>query len=272
MFEAADNRLKRNLIGHLRYAAKYRTFFLYWVRRGITTRYSQTSVGLLWAILQPILSSLVYIVVFSLIVRVSTDPVPYPVFIITSLVLWTYFTRIVFSSASSVIANLDIITRVQFPREFLPLGVLIESLIDLLFGLVIVVVLFLIYQQPITPYLLITPFIFLVHTAFSLGLGFFFAGMATLVRDLFQVLPILLQLLLYISPVLYPLNLVPEGVQSLYALNPLAVLFAAYQETILFGQFTLLPQMLVMTVVALLTLIGGYLFFKRMEWRFADTL
>jgi ABC-type polysaccharide/polyol phosphate export permease len=272
VYEAVDNRLKRSLVGHLRYASHYWLFFLYWVRRGIITRYSQTSVGLLWAVFQPLLSSLVYIIVFSFVVRVSTEPVPYPLFVVTSLVFWTYLNRVIFSGAASIVTNLDLITRVQFPREFLPLGVLLEAVIDLLLGLAIVAVLLLIYQHPVTPYLLIVPWIFLAHTFLALGLAFFLAGMASVIRDLFQVLPILLQLLLYLSPVIYPLNIVPESIRVLYSVNPLAPIFAAYQETILFGRFTLVNEMIVVTIIAVVTLVSGYLFFKRMEWRFADAL
>ena len=242
------------------------------MRRGIVTRYSQTSIGLLWAILQPLLSSFVYLIVFSVVVRVSTEPVPYPLFIVTSLVLWSYFNRIVFSGASSIVGNLDIITRVQFPREFLPIGVLIESLVDLVFGVCIIAILFIIYHQPLSLYMLLAPWVFIVYSAFSLGLAFIFAGLASVIRDLFQVLPILLQLLLYISPVIYPLNMVPENIRFFYIVNPLGPIFASYQETLLYGKFTLLPEMLFVSVISFIILIAGYLFFKRMEWRFADTL
>ena len=272
VFEAVDNRLQRTLIGHLRYALRYRPFFLYWVRRGLVTRYSQTSIGLLWAILQPLLSSLIYIIVFSYVVRVSTDPVPYPLFIVTSLVLWSYFNRIVFSGAASIIGNLDIVTRVQFPREFLPLGIMVESLVDLALGICIIALLFIIYHQPVTSYLLIAFYIFIPYTFLSLGLAFIFAGLASVIRDLFQILPLLLQLLMYLSPVIYPLSLVPKGIHLFYVINPLGPIFAAYQETILFGKFTLLPEILLVTVFSVVILIAGYLFFKRMEWRFADSL
>ncbi|MCA0456851.1 MAG: ABC transporter permease [Chloroflexi bacterium] len=271
-YEAADNHIKRNLRDHLRFAYDYRAFFVYWIRRSIVTRYSQTTVGLLWAILQPLLSSLVYILVFSLIARVTTNPVPYPLFVITSLVLWNYWTRIVISGASSVVTNLDIVTRVSFPREFLPLGVAAEAMVDLLIGGVIVVVLFIVYQQPLTPYMLLAIPIFIIHTCLALGLAFFLAGVSSYIRDLFQILPILLQLLLYLSPVLYPITNVPEHLRALFIINPLAPIFAGYQETLLFGTFSMGTQLAGVGVIALVVLIVGYWYFKRTEWRFADTL
>lgn len=272
LYEAADNRINRNLKDHLRFAFEYRAFFIYWIRRSIITRYSQTTVGLLWAVLQPILSSLVYIVVFSLIARISTHPIPYPLFVITGLVLWSYGLRIVISGSASVVTNLDIVTRVSFPREFLPLGVAAEALVDLLIGMVIVVVLFIVYQQPVTPYMLLAIPIFIIHTCLALGLAFFLAGVSSYVRDLFQILPILLQLLLYLSPVIYPLSNVPENLRSLYIINPLGPIFAGYQETILYGRFTVGPELVVIAIISVLVLVGGYWYFKRTEWRFADTL
>ncbi len=272
IYEVKDNRVNRTLKDHLRFAFEYRAFFVYWVRRNIVTRYSQTTVGLLWAVLQPLLSSLVYILVFSVIARVSTDPVPYPLFVVTSLVLWSYFQRIVFSGAASVVTNLDIVTRVSFPREFLPLGVAVEAIVDLLIGVVIIGVLFALYHQPVTPYLLLAIPVFIIHTCLGLGLAFFLAGISSYIRDLFQILPILLQLLLYVSPVIYPINIVPNSIRSLYFINPLGPIFASYQETILYGTFSYPLEIIVIGIISVVILFSGYLFFKRTEWRFADIL
>lgn len=272
VYEAENNRLNRSTLEHIRYALRYWAFFLFWTRRSITTRYSQTSVGMLWALLQPMLSSLVYIVVFSLVIRISTDPVPYPLFIFVSIVMWSYFNRIVFSGAASIPMSMDIVTRVQFPREFLILSVWIESLVDLLIGLGIVALLFLIYRFPIQPTLPIAFFVFIIHTIFSLALAFIISALNSRVRDFMQLLPILLQLLLYLSPVLYPLNLVPETVRGIYFLNPLGSIFAAYQETILYGRFTLLEPLLVIGLFSCVLLVLGYRLFKRMEWNFVDLL
>lgn len=272
IYEARDNRIQRNLLEHIRYALGYRAFFFYWLRRGLVTRYSQTTVGPLWAVLQPLLSSLVYILVFSVIARVSTEPVAYPVFVVTSLVLWNFWQRIVVSGAASVVTSLDIVTRVSFPREFLPIAVAAEALVDLVIGFIIIALTFLIYQQPVTAYILLAVPILIIHGCLALGLAFFLAGISSYIRDLFQILPILLQLLLYLSPVLYPLNIVPEQIRALYLINPLGIIFAAYQETILFGRFSFGREMLLIAVLAVVVLAAGYSFFKRAEWRFADTL
>jgi len=272
VYEAVDNRVERSLIDEFRYIRSYYPFFVYWVRRNLVARYSQTSVGFLWAILQPLLTSLVYVLVFSLVLRIPTGDVPYPLFIVTMIVLWTYFNRIVFSGGASIITNLDIITRIRFPRELLPLGIAVESLVDLLFGFIIVGFLYIIYRQPLSPYMLIGFGVFVVHTILALGLAYFFASLTSVFRDLTQILPVLLQLLLYLSPVIYPLTNVPDHLRTIYFLNPLAPIFAAYQETLFYHTFTLLPEMAYATVVSVIVLFFGYRTFRAAQWRFADAL
>src|SRR5262249_19061919 len=138
VFEAVDNQVQRSPYGHLQHAWRYRAFFLYWVRRSLVTRYRQTSLGWLWAILQPLLSSLIFVVIFSLVLQIRSDPVPYPLFIVTNLVLWSYFSRVVLIGGGTVLGYMDLLRQIRFPREFLPLAVWVESLVDLAFGVGIV--------------------------------------------------------------------------------------------------------------------------------------
>jgi ABC-type polysaccharide/polyol phosphate export permease len=272
VFEAADDRLARSFGDHLRYALRFRTFLGYWVLRNVVTRYRQTTLGPLWALLQPLLSSLVYAFVFGLLLRVDTSPVPYTVFVITNLVLWTYSTRVIVSAPGSVIGNLQVVTRIQFPRECLVLGVWLESLTDLVLGLVVLTAFFLYHGMPLTIHALGALAVFAVHTTFALGVAFLVSAVAIVVRDLLYILPILLQLLLYLVPVVYPLDIVPHALRLPYLSNPLAVVFAAYQETLLFGRFTLYEPLAVSAVTSTAVLALGYTLFKRLEWRLADVL
>jgi lipopolysaccharide transport system permease protein len=271
VFEAADDRLVSPR-DHLRHALRFRTFLGYWLRRNLITRYRQTTLGPLWAVLQPLLGSLVYVFVFSLVLRVETPPVPYALFVVANLVLWTYSMRTILTGPAALLANLDMVTRVQFPREFLPLGVWLESLTDLGLGLVVVAMFFAYYRVPVTPYALVAVVVFVIHTAFTLGVMFLVAAVAITVRDLLHIVPILLQLAMYLAPVVYPLSLVPEPVRDLFLANPLGVIFAAYQETLLFGRFTLARELAVGGVLSLGLLVGGYRLFKRQEWQLADLL
>lgn len=271
VFEAADDRLIQPR-DHLRHALRYRAFLGYWLRRNVVTRYRQTTLGPVWAILQPLLGGLVYAFVFATVLRVDTPPTPYAVFIVTNLVFWTYSARTMLSGPATLLANLDLVTRVQFPREFLPLGVWLESLVDLGLGLVVVAIFFAYYQLPVTPYALGAVAVFAVHTAFALGVMFILSALTITVRDLLHIVPILLQLALYLAPVVYPLDLVPASIRDAYLMNPLGTIFAAYQETLLFGRFTLGRELAVAAAVSVLLLAGGYRLFKRREWQLADLL
>ncbi len=272
IFEAADNEVQRTPYGHLRHALRYRTFFIYWVRRSLVTRYRQTSLGWLWALLQPLISSLIYGIVFSVIVKVETKPVPYPLFIITDLVFWSYFSRVVLIGSGSVTGNIDLLSRIQFPREFLPLAVWVESLVDLGLGMLIIAAAFLFYHYPLTTFAPIAILAFLVESMLALGLAFLLASMTVVVRDLMQIAPLLMQLLIYLSPVIYPITNVPESVRSLYLINPLGPIFATIQESLFYGEFTNATGLGIAAVVSLIVLVGGYTVFKRIEWQFADLL
>jgi len=257
---------------HLRRAFRHRVFLGYWLRRNVLTRYRQTTLGPLWALLQPMLSGLVYAFVFAVVLRVQTHPVPYAVFVVTNLVLWTYSMRTILIGPAVLLAHLDLITRVQFPREFLPIGVWLESLVDLALGLAVVSLFFAYYRVPVTPYALGALVVFAIHSAWTLGVTFLVAAIAIRIRDLLQVIPVLLQLALYLAPVVYPLDLVPAALRRLYLLNPLGTIFAAYQETLLFGRFTLARELAVAAMISLLLLVGGYRLFKSAEWQLADLL
>lgn len=272
VFEAADNRLLRSPYGNLGHAMRYWPFFASWVRRGLVVRYRQTSLGLLWAILQPLLTSMVYVVVFSYVLRIRTGQIPYPVFIVTNVVLWSYFSRIVLSGSASVVANMDLVTRARFPREFLPLGVTVESLVDLAIGLLILVPLFVFNHVALTSAAFIALGAFAAETVLAVGLALLLAGLTVLVRDLVHILPIAFQLLLYLSPVVYPLAVVPAEFHPIFLLNPLGAIFATYDESLFLARFDIAGPLLLAAAVSLAVLVLSYRLFKRLEWRFADLL
>ena len=271
VFEAADNRLiqPRN---SLQEVVRHRTFLLYWVWRNISARYRQTTLGPIWALLLPLLSGVVYAFVFGVFLGLQTGGVPYAVFAITNLVLWTYATRTILTGPAALLGNLDLITRVRFPREMFPLSVWLESLTDLALGAVVVAIFFVYYQVPVTRYMLLAPIVFLVYSTFVLGVAFITAAISVTVRDLIHVMPVVLQLLLYLAPVIYPVSIVPEGYRNLYLANPLAVVFAAFEETLFLGRFTLGAELAVSAAVSVAVLTVGYRLFKQQEWRIADLL
>lgn len=270
VFEAADDRLVRPR-DYLRQAYRFRLFLSFWVQRNLSVRYRQTTLGPVWAVLQPLLSSLVYAFVFSWLMRVQT-PVPYVVFVVTNLSLWSYTVRTITLGPTVLFGNLDLVTRIQFPREFLPVGVWCESLVDLALGTIVLAGFFAYYQVPLTRYALLAVPVFIVHTIFILGATFLLAAITISVRDLSYIVPLLLQLALYMAPVVYPLDLVPESLRRVYLLNPFGTIFAAYQETLFSGRFTLWRELAASAAVSVVLLVTSYRLFKRQEWKLADLL
>jgi lipopolysaccharide transport system permease protein len=270
-FEAADNRLIRPRYS-LQDVVRHRTFLAYWVRRNILARYRQTTLGPIWALVLPIISGVVYAFVFGVFLGLRAGPVPYAVFAITNLVLWAYATRTILTGPAALLGNLDLITRVRFPREVLPLGVWLESLTDLALSSVVVAGFFVYYDVPVTRYTALAPLVFLVFSMFVLGVAFLTSAIAISVRDLIHVMPMLLQLLLYLAPVVYPLAIVPPAYRSVYLANPVAVVFAAFEETLFLGRFTLGTELAVSGAVSAALLAVGYRLFKQQEWRLADLL
>lgn len=270
VFEAADGRLIQPC-SFLAEIYRYRVFLLFWVRRNLVVRYRQTSIGPAWSILQPLLSGLVYAMVFSWMLRVQTT-IPYVVFVVVNLSLWTYTARSVTTGTTVLVNNLDLVTRIQFPREFLPLGVWIESLVDLALASLVVAGFFIAYDVPVTTSILMVIPILIVHSILTLGLTLLTAAVTIAVRDLVYVAPLLLQLALYLSPIVYPLEVVPDAWRDLYLLNPMATIFAAYDEALFDGTFTLWRPLGITALVSLLMLTGSYRLFKRREWKLADIL
>ena len=211
VFEALDGRLihpRRPLVD----AWRFRTLLSYWVRRNLVARYRQTTLGPIWVVLVPMLSSLVYAFVFSLLLRVETGAVPYTLFAMTNLALWMYTTRAIQTGPAALLGNLDLITRVRFPREFLPISVWLESLVDLIIALSIVGVFAIWYGVTPTRFVALAPIVLAIHSMLTVGLMLLVAAVSIRVRDLTYILPISLQLALYLAPILYPLELIPARV------------------------------------------------------------
>ncbi len=270
MFEASDGRLIHPR-RYLREAWRFRPLLAYWFRRNLAARYRQTTLGPVWVVLLPVLSSLVYAFVFSLLLRVQTAA-PYPLFAMTNLTLWMYTTRALQTGPATLLGNIDLVTRARFPREFLPLSVWFESLVDLLVGLTLVTLIALAVGIAPSRFLALAPVVFLVHSMLTVGAMLIVSAISIRVRDLGYVMPIALQMALYLAPILYPIDLIPPEWRGWYLLNPMATIFAAYHEVFYLSRFTLGRELAVAAAVSLGALVFGYRLFKRQEWRLADQL
>jgi lipopolysaccharide transport system permease protein len=244
-------------------------YFLVW--RDLKVRYKQTILGVSWVILQPVLMTLIFALFLGNIAHIPSEGVPYVLFLYSALLPWTFFSNAVSTSSHSLIASAHMITKVYFPRSIVPLAAILVRLSDFLVASAILVVLMLYYGQPITRASLLLPFLVLHLTLLTLGLSLWFSALNVKYRDVGTVLPVVLQLLMFASPIIYPASLVSPQWRWAYSLNPLAGLIGAFRSALL-GTPLDRQSLAISAVITLLLLVYGTFVFRRMEDHFADVV
>jgi lipopolysaccharide transport system permease protein len=244
-------------------------YFLVW--RDLKVRYKQTLLGASWVILQPLLMTLVFTVFLGKIVRVSSEGVPYPLFLYAGLLPWTFFSNAVASSSHSIIANTHMITKVYFPRLIIPAATVAVRLADFLIASVILIVLMGYYGVPPGRSVLLLPLLVAQLTLLVLALGLCFSALNVRYRDIGTMLPVLLQLWMFVSPIIYPSSLVPEGWKRVYELNPLVGVVENFRASLL-GLDLNWSALVTSTLVTLVLLAYSAYTFNRMEDDFADVV
>jgi lipopolysaccharide transport system permease protein len=242
-------------------------YFLIW--RTIKVRYKQTALGATWAVLQPLLTMLVFSVVFGRLVRVPSEGVPYPVFVFAALVPWTYFANALGNASNSLVEHERLLTKVYFPRVLLPAAAVLAGLLDLAIALAVLLVMMVAYG--LTPAALWPlPFFVLLATLTAFGVGLWLAAWNIQYRDVRQLVPFLTQVWLYASPIVYASSLVPERWRRLYDLNPMAGVVNGFRWALLGGIQAPGPALWVSALLVALVLAGGLYHFRRAERIFAD--
>jgi lipopolysaccharide transport system permease protein len=237
-------------------------YFLVW--RDLKVRYKQTVLGATWIVLQPVLMTFVFAVFLGKIAHIQTGNTPHILFLYSGLLPWTFFSNAVASSSYSLIASAHMITKVYFPRSIVPAAAILVRLSDFIVASLILVALLLYYQQPITWSLLLVPLLVLHLTVFALSIGLLFAALNVKYRDLGTVLPVLIQLWMFASPILYSSDLVPANWRWAYYLNPLSGIIGGFRASLL-GLDINRRSLLVSAVVTIILLVYGSFVFKGME-------
>ena len=249
---------------------QYRDLLYFLTIRGIKAKYAQSVLGVGWAIIQPLFSTLVFTVVFGNLARVSSDGVPYAIFSFAAMVPWNYFSNTLTDSANSLVSNANMITKVYFPRLVLPLSAALSKLLDFFIGMVILVG-FMVYFQFAPGWgALVLPLLILILLLSSLGIGMFLSAMAVQYRDVKHAVTFVVQMLMYAAPVVYPSSNVPEAWRFWYSLNPMVGVIEGFRSALLHTQPMPWDYILTGGVVSLLLFFGGALYFRRMERIFAD--
>lgn len=241
-----------------------------WTGRNIRARYQQSLLGWFWAIIQPAAQVIIFTVIFTRFVPVETGNVPYPIFSYVAVVPWALLSSSLLDMSQTLVANMNLITKIYFPREILPIAAMLARLMDYLVAIVLLFILMLYYQLPVFQLSwLYLPLILFIQLLLVLGIGFASAAANVFVRDVQSLLTLGVQVWFYASPIIYPVSMVPESMRSIFYLNPMAGIIEAYRDVLINGQIPgnyMIPSASIAIVVFLL----GYWFFKRVEYQFAD--
>ena len=244
-------------------------FFLTW--RDVRVRYKQAVLGMGWVVLQPLLMTLVFTIFLGVIVRVPSDGVPYPIFAYSGLLLWTFFSGAISGSGNSLVGNAHLITKVYFPRLLVPLASILARVVDLLVALIMLVGLMIYFRVGLSTGLLMAPLMITLLALLALGLGLWTSALNVKYRDVGLALPVFIQLWMFVSPVVYPLTLVPERWRLLYSLNPLVGIIEGFRAA-LFGKSFNWQALGISAIVTLALLVYAGFVFKRREKTFADII
>ena len=249
---------------------RYRDLVYFLVVRGVKAKYAQSILGVGWAVIQPLVSTLIFTVVFGNLARISSDGVPYFIFSLTALVPWTYFSNTLTDSANSLVSNASMITKVYFPRMVLPLSTAIAKLLDFTIGFVLLVIVLMVYGFGFSWWIFLLPLLLTILLLTSLGLGMWLSAMAVQYRDVKYAMTFVVQLLMYLAPVVYPTSNVPDRFQVWYSLNPMVGVIEGFRA--IFLQHQPMPWVFILNggIVAVVIFLGGALYFRKMEKNFAD--
>lgn len=258
------------MLATLKNLFKAKDLLIAWTDRNIRGRYQQSALGWLWAVFQPVASVIIFSVIFTQFVPVNTGDVPYVIFSYTAMVPWTFLATSLTDMIGAIVFNMDLVKKIYFPREILPVAAMLARLLDFGIATVLLVILLIIFQVPFSPVSwLFIPLVLLIQIILIMGVGFAGAALNVFYRDVQSLLTLGIQLWFYASPIIYPVSMVPEKYLGLYYLNPMAGIITAYRDILINGQIPG-PYLIPAAVISVSTFIFGYWFFKKVEFRFAD--
>jgi lipopolysaccharide transport system permease protein len=260
------------MINNLKTLSSYQELMFMWILREIKVRYKQSILGAAWAVLQPLSLTVVFTIVFSYFARIPTGDIPYPVFAYTALLPWTLFSTAITFAVPSLVVNMALVTKIYFPKEILPLASIGAAILDFLIGMIVYIFLLIFYQQPIYLTILWLPVVLFAQISLMVGVSLIAASINVFYRDIRFVIPLVLQIWLYASPVIYPSSMVPERFRWLFMLNPMVGIIEGYRSITLFNEPPVNIEFLISLLLSLLIAIFGYVIFKKSEPEFADII
>lgn len=251
---------------------EYRELLFFMIWRDVKVRYKQTVMGMSWAVIQPFFTMVIFSLFFGRLAQVPSDGIPYPIFSYAALVPWGFFANGITSSSNSLLVSSNLVKKVYFPRLVLPIAAVVGGVVD--FVIAFSVLLLMMFYFGIVPTINIiwVPVFLLLALVTSLGVGLWFSAMNVQFRDIRYAVPFLVQVWLFATPIAYPSSLLDEPWKTLYGLNPMAGVVEGFRWALLGTDTAPGPMIIVSAVVAVLLLISGLFYFRRMEKSFADLI
>lgn len=251
---------------------QYRELLYFLVWRDVLIRYKQTAIGVCWAVLQPLITMLIFTLVFSNFAKIPSDGKPYPVFAFAALLPWSCFSQALQRSGNSLVGSANLITKIYFPRLLIPLAATVSPVVDLFFSFIVLMAMMLWYGILPTWGLLALPLFVALSMLSALAVGLWLTTLNVKYRDVGHIIPFLIQIWMYASPVAYPVSIVPERWRLLYSLNPMVGVIEGFRWAILGAQRPDWMVLMVSSSVVVVLLLSGLVYFKRMEQTFADVI
>lgn len=251
---------------------EYRELLYTLVEREIKIRYKQTAIGVSWVILQPLIAMLIFTAIFGQMAKMPSDGIWYPAFILTALLPWGYFSQAIARSGASLVNSANLVTKVYFPRMLLPLSAIVTPLIDFLLSMGLLFGLLMYAGIPLTWKVITLPVFVLIAMLAAMGISLFVSATNVKYRDVGHAIPFVVQIWMFVSPIVYPVSLVPERWKLLYGLNPMVGVIEGFRWALL-GKSAPDPFMMGLSLVMVLgVLVGGIVYFRQMERDFADII
>ena len=245
-------------------------YFLAW--KQIKIRYKQTALGATWAVLQPLLTMIVFSVIFGAILGVSSDNVPYPIFAYSGLIIWTYFSMALTQSSTSLVGNSNLISKVYFPRLLLPLSACLAGLLDYAIASIVLVGLMFYYNIFPTLWIALIPVLLLMTFFLASGISFWLSAIAVKYRDVQHAIPFFVQTLFFVTPIIYPVSIIGAEYNWFLNLNPLTGIITSHRAVILNNVAIDWTSLGISALFTMLIFFGGLIYFKGYEREFADVI
>ena len=251
---------------------KYRELFFFMAWRDILVRYKQTVIGIAWSVIRPLLSMIIFTVIFGRVAKLPTEgTVPYPIMVFSALLPWHYFANSMQSSSESLIRASHMVSKIYFPRIILPTSAVLVSAVDFLISFVMLCILMMLYRFVPSLYIVLLPVFFIPATITALGLGYWFSAISVKYRDFRHIMPFMVQFGLYVSPVGFSSSIIPERWRLLYSLNPMVGVIDGFRWCIQGTSASLYPPAFAISLImSTIVFLSGLRFFRKTEKSFAD--